>query len=64
MEVYLLNVVDVCMLSDFGTGTSADIEEERRLLCAAMPRAEEDLHLVVPQCFFVHRQHAQDDRHL
>jgi DNA helicase-2/ATP-dependent DNA helicase PcrA len=63
-SVYLLNVVDGCMPSDLGTGTSAEIEEERRLLYVAMTRAKDDLHLVVPQRFFVHGQHAQGDRHL
>ena len=35
-SVYLLNVVDGCMPSDLGAGTSAEIEEERRLLYVAM----------------------------
>ena len=52
------------MPSDLGAGTSAEIEEERRLLYVAMTRAKDDLHLVVPQRFFVHGQHAQGDRHL
>ena len=30
----------------------------------AMTRAKDDLRLVVPQRFFVHRQHAHGDRHL
>ena len=63
-SVYLLNVVDGCMPSDLGVGTSAEIEEERRLLYVAMTRAKDGLHLVVPQRFFVHGQHAQGDRHL
>jgi DNA helicase-2/ATP-dependent DNA helicase PcrA len=63
-SVYLLNVVDGCMPSDLGVGTSAEIEEERRLLYVAMTRAKDDLHLIVPQRFFVHGQHAQGDRHL
>jgi DNA helicase-2/ATP-dependent DNA helicase PcrA len=63
-SVYLLNVVDGCMPSDLGAGTSAEIEEERRLLYVAMTRAKDDLHLVVPQRFFVHGQRAQGDRHL
>src|ERR1700676_2825194 len=63
-SVYLLNAVDGCMPSDLGVGTSAEIEEERRLLYVAMTRAKDDLHLVVPQRFFVHGQHAQGDRHL
>jgi hypothetical protein len=47
-----------------GTGTSAEIEEERRLLYLAMTGVKDDLHLIVPQRFFVHGQHAQGDRHL
>ena len=45
-------------------GTSAEIEEERRLLYVAMTRAKDDLHLVVPQRFFTHGQKAQGDRHV
>jgi DNA helicase-2/ATP-dependent DNA helicase PcrA len=52
----VLNVVDGCIPSDLGTETSAEIEEERRLLY--------DLHLVVPQRFFTHGQNAQGDRHV
>ena len=42
-SVYLLNAVDGCMPSDLGAGTSAEIEEERRLLYVAMTRAKDDL---------------------
>ena len=63
-SVYVLNVVDGCMPSDLGTGTSAEIEEERRLLYVAMTRAKDDLHLVVPQRFFTHGQRSQGDRHV
>jgi DNA helicase II / ATP-dependent DNA helicase PcrA len=63
-SVFVLNVVDGCMPSDLGTGTSAEIEEEHRLLYVAMTRAKDDLHLVVPQRFFAHGQHAQGDRHV
>ena len=63
-SVYVLNVVDGCIPSDLGTGTTAEIEEERRLLYVAMTRAKDDLHLVVPQRFFTHGQHAQGDRHV
>ena len=55
-SVFVLNVVDGCMPSDLGTGTTAEIEEERRLLYVAMTRAKDDLHLVVPQRFFTHGQ--------
>ncbi|WFU13894.1 ATP-dependent helicase [Bradyrhizobium sp. CB3481] len=63
-SVYALNVVDGCMPSDLGAGTTAELEEERRLLYVAMTRAKDDLHLIVPQRFFVHGQHARGDRHV
>jgi DNA helicase II / ATP-dependent DNA helicase PcrA len=63
-SVFVLNVVDGCMPSDLGAGTSAEIEEERRLLYVAMTRARDDLHLMVPQRFFTHGQHAKGDRHV
>jgi DNA helicase II / ATP-dependent DNA helicase PcrA len=63
-SVFVLNVVDGCMPSDLGAGTSAELEEERRLLYVAMTRAKDDLHLMVPQRFFTHGQHAQGDRHV
>ena len=63
-SVFVLNVVDGCMPSDLGAGTSAELEEERRLLYVAMTRAKDDLHLVVPQRFFVHEQKAKGDRHM
>jgi DNA helicase-2/ATP-dependent DNA helicase PcrA len=62
--VYVLNVVDGCMPSDLGAGTSAELEEERRLLYVAMTRAKDELHLVVPQRFFTHGQRSQGDRHV
>jgi DNA helicase-2/ATP-dependent DNA helicase PcrA len=52
------------MPSDLGAGTSAELEEERRLLYVAMTRAKDDLHLLVPQRFFTHGQHSQGDRHV
>jgi len=63
-SVFVLNVVDGCIPSDLGVGTSAEIEEERRLLYVAMTRARDDLHLIVPQRFFTHGQNAQGDRHV
>jgi DNA helicase-2/ATP-dependent DNA helicase PcrA len=63
-SVFVLNVVDGCMPSDLGTGTTAEIEEERRLLYVAMTRAKDDLHLFVPQRFFTYGQRAQGDRHV
>jgi DNA helicase-2/ATP-dependent DNA helicase PcrA len=63
-SVFVLNVVDGCIPSDLATGTTAEIEEERRLLYVAMTRAKDDLHLIVPQRFFIHGQSAQGDRHV
>jgi DNA helicase II / ATP-dependent DNA helicase PcrA len=63
-SVFVLNVVDGCIPSDLGTGTTEELEEERRLLYVAMTRAKDDLHLVIPQRFFVHGQSVGGDRHL
>ena len=63
-SVFVLNVVDGCIPSDLGVGTTAELEEERRLLYVAMTRAKDDLHLIVPQRFFVHGQNALGDRHV
>ncbi len=62
--MFVLNAVDGCIPSDLGAGTTAEIEEERRLLYVAMTRAKDSLHLVVPQRFFTHGQNAQGDRHV
>ncbi|MBV9533300.1 MAG: ATP-dependent helicase [Bradyrhizobium sp.] len=63
-QVFVLNVVDGCIPSDLGAGTTAELEEERRLLYVAMTRARDELHLLVPQRFFTHGQGAKGDRHL
>lgn len=63
-SVFVMNVVDGCMPSDLGAGTTAELEEERRLLYVAMTRAKDDLHLIVPQRFFTHGQSAKGDRHV
>lgn len=63
-SVHVLNVVDGCIPSDMATGSSAEIEEERRLLYVAMTRARDDLDLISPQRFFVHQQGAYGDRHV
>ena len=62
--IFVLNAVDGCIPSDLGAGTTAELEEERRLLYVAMTRAKDNLHLVVPQRFFTHGQNAQGDRHV
>ena len=63
-SVYLLNVVDGCIPSDLGAGTTAELEEERRLLYVAMTRAKDDLYLVQPQRFFTRQQSRGGDRHV
>ncbi len=63
-SVSILNVIDGCIPSDLSTGSSAEIEEERRLLYVAMTRAKDHLHLLLPQRFFAHQQKANADRHM
>jgi DNA helicase II / ATP-dependent DNA helicase PcrA len=63
-SVFLLNCVDGCIPADLATGSSAEIEEERRLLYVAMTRAKDHLHLIVPQRFYAHSQRANGDRHM
>lgn len=62
--VHVLNVVDGCIPSDMATGSRDELEEERRLLYVAMTRAKEQLHLIVPQRFYVTQQSGGGDRHL
>jgi DNA helicase-2/ATP-dependent DNA helicase PcrA len=62
--VRILNVVDGCIPSDMATGSSDEIEEERRLLYVAMTRAKNELDLIVPQRFFTHHQARLGDRHV
>jgi DNA helicase II / ATP-dependent DNA helicase PcrA len=63
-SVAILNVVDGCIPSDLATGTSEEIEEERRLLYVAMTRAKDELNLIVPQRFYTHSQARAGDRHV
>ncbi|MFL6706885.1 MAG: ATP-dependent helicase [Massilia sp.] len=63
-SVHVLNVVDGCIPSDMATGSTADIEEERRLLYVAMTRAKEHLQLIVPNRFFIKQQAQMGDRHV
>ena len=62
--VQILNCIDGCIPSDMATGKAEEIEEERRLLYVAMTRARDDLTLLFPQRFYVHRQSANGDRHV
>jgi DNA helicase-2/ATP-dependent DNA helicase PcrA len=62
--VFMLNVVDGCIPSDLGAGTSHEIEEERRLLYVGMTRAKDTLTLITPLRFFTHNQNPRGDRHV
>ena len=63
-SVFVLNCVDGCIPSDMATGSTPEIEEERRLLYVAMTRAKDHLHLIVPQRFYAHQQRNNGDRHM
>jgi DNA helicase-2/ATP-dependent DNA helicase PcrA len=62
--VQVLNCVDGCIPSDMATGSSEEIEEERRLLYVAMTRAKDHLTLLLPQRFYVRQQSGAGDRHV
>jgi len=62
--VYLLNVVDGSFPSEFSTGKSELIEEERRLLYVGMTRARNDLLLLAPLKFHLTNQPKQGDAHV
>ena len=59
--MFVLNAVDGCIPSDLAVKSSAEIEEERRLLYVAMTRAKDDLHFIIPQRFFTYGQRAAPD---
>jgi DNA helicase II / ATP-dependent DNA helicase PcrA len=63
-SVFVLNGVDGCIPSDLSTGTTEDLEEERRMLYVAMTRAKQQLDIVLPQRFYVHQQSSRGDGHL
>ena len=62
--VYILNVADGNFPSEFSTGKSEQIEEERRLLYVAMTRAKNDLHLIAPLKYYIANQSKNGDRHV
>jgi DNA helicase-2/ATP-dependent DNA helicase PcrA len=62
--VFVLNVVDGSFPSEFATGRSDLIDEERRLLYVAMTRARNELHLCVPLKFPLTQQPKDGDAHV
>lgn len=62
--VYVLNVVDGSFPSEFATGKTELIDEERRLLYVALTRARNDLMLVAPLKFHLTNQSRQGDAHV
>ena len=63
-SVFVLNVTDGNFPSEFATGKSEMIEEERRLLYVAMTRAKQSLSLISPLKFHVTQQRRDGDRHV
>lgn len=62
--VTVLNAVDGCIPSDMATGSTAEVDEERRLLYVAMTRARDQLEIILPQRFYVSHQPGFGDRHV
>ncbi len=63
-NVYLLNVSDGTIPSEFATGKPESIEEERRLLYVAMTRAKQELHLITPLKYYLTQQSRKGDAHV
>jgi hypothetical protein len=63
-SVLVLNVVDGCIPSDLGTGSSGGDRGGAAPALRAMTRAKDHLHLIMPQRFFAHQQKSNGDRHM
>jgi DNA helicase II / ATP-dependent DNA helicase PcrA len=62
--VFVLNVVDGSFPSEFATGKTELIDEERRLLYVALTRAQNELLLIAPLKFHLTQQARQADGHV
>lgn len=60
--VHIIHAADGMIPSDMATGSTAEIEEERRLLYVAMTRARDTLNLYFPLRYY-HRPRTGSDRH-
>ncbi len=62
--VFVLNVVDGSFPSEFSTGRTELVDEERRLLYVAMTRARNELALCAPLKFLLTQQPKNGDAHV
>ena len=62
--VHVLNVTDGSFPSEFASGRTELLEEERRLLYVAMTRAKDELRVVAPVRFYVTQQAGTGDRYV
>ncbi len=62
--VFVLNVTDGNFPSEFATGKTELIEEERRLMYVALTRAKQSLALLAPLKYFVTQQRRDGDKHV
>ncbi|MEM8940816.1 MAG: ATP-dependent helicase [Pseudomonadota bacterium] len=63
-SVFVLNVADGNLPSEFATGDPAKTEEERRLTYVAMTRAKTQLHMLAPLKFYTPEQPKYGGRHV
>ncbi|MGD9853585.1 MAG: ATP-dependent helicase [Planctomycetaceae bacterium] len=60
--VYVIHATDGNIPSDLSTGSTEQIEEERRLLYVALTRAKDHLYVTIPQRYYFHGW-GKSDRH-
>jgi DNA helicase-2/ATP-dependent DNA helicase PcrA len=63
-NVFILNVADGNFPSEYSTGNTKEIEEERRLLNVAITRAKKGLHLIQPLRYWVPEQMKYGKKHV